>query len=142
LENFLDGDNDCWVVDPQFCPENYGYNANPMKVPAAGTEIKAHFKGIVRAEGYRSVNRLRAGWRYGFVAYSSDGTRTYGEMGHDAEGDVTLTVPENCTHLWFVVMGAPTSYWRHPWDEDTSNDEQWPYAVKFEGTDPFGANKF
>ncbi|MDE5999184.1 MAG: DUF4859 domain-containing protein, partial [Bacteroidaceae bacterium] len=141
LENFLDGDNSYWVVNPKYCPENYGYNANPLKVPAAGTEIKAHFKGIVRAEGYRAIRSLSAGWRYGFVAYSSDGTRTYGEMGRDAEGDVTLTVPENCTHLWFVVMGAPTTYWRHPWDEDTSNDEQWPYAVKFDGTDPFGANK-
>lgn len=142
LENFLNGDNSYWVVDPNYCPENYGYNANPMKVPAAGTEIKAHFKGIVRAEGYRAIRSVNAGWRYGFVAYSSDGTRTYGEMGRDEEGDVTLTVPENCTHLWFVVMGAPKTYWRHPWDEDTSNDEQWPYAVKFDGTDPFGANKF
>ena len=139
VENFLGGDKDYWVVNPEFCPENYGYNANPMKVPAAGTMVKATFKSIVGAAGYRIIRKLSAGWRYGFVAYSKDGTRTYGEMGREKGGEVTLTVPENCTHIWFVVMGAPTTYWRHPWDDDTSNDEQWPYAVKFENTDPDGA---
>ncbi|MBR1521796.1 MAG: DUF4859 domain-containing protein [Bacteroidaceae bacterium] len=141
LENFLDNDASWWVVDPQFCPENYGYNANPLKVPAAGTVVKVQFRSIVGASGYRIINKLRAGWRYGLVAYSSDGTRTYGEMGRDAKGEVSITVPENCTHLWLVVMGAPTTYWRHAWDDDTGNDEQWPYAVKFEGTDPYGANR-
>ncbi|MBR2155187.1 MAG: DUF4859 domain-containing protein [Bacteroidaceae bacterium] len=141
VEKNLGGDRDYWVVNPEYCPENYGYNANPMKIPAAGTVIKAHFKGIVGAAGYREIYPDRAGWRYGFVAYSSDGTRTYGEMGRDAEGDVTLTVPENCKNIWFVVMGAPTKYWRHPWDDNAANDEQWPYAVKFEGTDPYGANR-
>ena len=141
LENFLDNDDAWWVVDPEYCPQNYGYNANPLKIPAAGTVVKANFKGIMGAEGYRSINKLRAGWRYGLVAYSSDGTRTYGEMGRDPEGTVSITVPENCVNMWFVVMGAPKTYWRHPWDEDTSNDEQWPYAVKFEGTDPYGVNR-
>lgn len=141
IESFLNGDNNYWVVDPAYCPQNYGYNANPLKVPAAGTVVKAHFKGIVGAAGYRIINKLRAGWRYGLVAYSSDGTRTYGEMGKDAEGEVSITVPENCTHLWFVVMGAPTTYWTHAWDDNTSNDEQWPYAVQFENTDPYGVSR-
>jgi len=138
---YLDGDQDYWVVNPSYCPENYGYNANPMKIPAAGTVIKASFKGIVGASGYRNIYPGRAGWRYGFVAYSSDGTRTYGDMGRGGEGEVSLTVPENCEYIWFVVMGAPTTYWRHPWDDNTANDEQWPYAVKFEGTDPYGASR-
>ena len=141
LENQLSGDANYWVVDPSYCPQNYGYNANPLKVPAAGTVVKAHFKGIVGAAGYRIINKLRAGWRYGLVAYSSDGTRTYGNMGRNTEGEVSITVPENCTHLWFVVMGAPTTYWTHPWDDDTSNDEQWPYAVKFENADPYGVSR-
>ncbi len=141
VENYLGGDNAYWVVDPDYCPENFGYNANPMKVPAAGTVVKAEFKGIVGATGYRNLHAESAGWRYGFVAYCNDGTRTYGEAGKSADGSVTFTVPENCEHLWFVVMGAPTSYWRHPWDENTANDEQWPYAVKFVGTDPLGANR-
>ena len=33
-------------------------------------------------------------------------------------------------------MGAPTQYWRHLWDDDASNDEQWPYEVTFENTQP------
>jgi hypothetical protein len=62
-------------------------------------------------------------------------------MGRDKEGEVSITVPEKCTHMWFVVMGAPTTYWTHSWDDNQSNDEQWPYAVKFSGTDPYGASK-
>lgn len=139
LTKYTDIDRLWWVVNPEFCPQNYGYNANPLKIPAAGTVVKANFKGIVGAPGFRSVNKSYAGWRYGFVAYSSDGTRTYGEMGKTAGGEVSITVPEKCVNLWFVVMGAPTTYWRHPWDDSVTNDEQWPYAVKFENTDPLGA---
>ncbi len=141
LDKYLGGDNSWWIVDPDYCPQNYGYNANPLKVPAAGTVVKAQFKGLAGCDGYRAINTSYAGWRYGLVAYSSDGTRTYSEMGSDTEGEVSITVPEKCTHLWFVVMGAPTSYWTHVWDDNVANDEQWPYAAKFTGTDPYGAHR-
>lgn len=136
LNNYLGGDKDYWIIAPDYCPENFGYNASPLKVPAAGTVVTANFKGIVGAPGYRAINKQYAGWRYGIAAYCSDGTRVYSEIGKGAEGKVSITVPEKCQHMWFVAMGAPTQYWRHPWDEDVTNDEQWPYAVKIEGTSP------
>lgn len=141
LEKHLSGEDGWWIVDPAFCPQNYGYNANPLKVPAAGTVIKANFKGLTGVAGYRSINSQYAGWRYGLVAYSSDGTRTYGDMGRTASGEVSLTVPEKCTHIWFVVMGAPTKYWTHSWNDNDADDEQWPYAVKFANTDPYGVSR-
>ena len=141
LDKHLGGDNSWWIVDSEYCPQNYGYNANPLKIPAAGTVVKAQFKGLAGADGYRAINTNRAGWRYGIVAYSKDGTRTYGEMGRDKEGEVSLTVPENCVNMWLVVMGAPTQYWTHSWNDNDADDEQWPYAVKFEGTDPLGASR-
>nr|MCR5314057.1 DUF4859 domain-containing protein [Bacteroidaceae bacterium] len=113
----------------------------PLKVPAAGTVVKAHFKGIVGAPGYRSVKPNYAGWRYGLVAYTSDGTRVYSDMCADKDGEVSITVPENCKNMWFVVMGAPTTYWVHSWNDDVTDDEQWPYAVKFEGTDAYGVSR-
>lgn len=141
VQSHLGGETEWWVVQPDFCPQNYGYNANPLKVPAAGTVVTATFKGLVGATGYRSIYPERAGWRYGFVTYSSDGARTYSPIGRKAEGEVSITIPEKCSHLWFVVMGAPTKWWTHSWDDDPSNDEQWPYAVKFTGSDPYGANR-
>ena len=141
VQSHLNGEDGWWVVSPEYCPQNYGYNANPLKVPTAGTEVKASFKGLVGATGYRSIYPERAGWRYGLVAYSSDGTRTYSPIGRDIEGEVSITIPEKCTHLWFVVMGAPTKWWTHSWNEDASDDEQWPYAVKFTGSDPYGASR-
>lgn len=137
----LNGEKSWWVVSPEYCPQNYGYNANPLKVPTTGTVVTATFKGLVNATGYRSIYPERAGWRYGLVAYSSDGTRTYGNIGREAEGKVSITIPEGCTHLWFVVMGAPTKWWTHSWNGNVADDEQWPYAVKFTGSDPYGANR-
>ena len=141
IQSHLNGENNWWVVSPEYCPQNYGYNANPLKIPAAGTIVTATFKGLVNATGYRSIYPERAGWRYGLVAYSSDGTRTYSDIGRNAEGEVSITIPEGCTHLWFVVMGAPTKWWTHSWNGNVSDDEQWPYSVKFSGSDPYGANR-
>ena len=141
VQSHLNGESGWWVVQPEYCPQNYGYNANPLKVPSAGTVVTATFKGIVGADGYRSVYPERAGWRYGLVAYSSDGTRTYSPIGRDADGEVSITVPEGCSHLWFVVMGAPTKWWTHSWNGNVNDDEQWPYAVKFSNSDPYGASR-
>jgi len=147
VTKYLNNENDWWVVDPKYCPENYGYNANPLKVPAAGTVVKATFKGIAGCAGYGNTYVSRAGWRYGLVAYCSDGTRVYSETGSAKEGEVSITVPEKCTNMWFVVMGAPTTYWSHSWTSGVAssnfagNGEQWPYAVKFEGSDAYGASR-
>lgn len=144
---YLDGDNQYWVVDPNYCPQNYGYNANPLKVPAEGTVVKASFRGLAGCDGYAKVKTNYAGWRYGLVAYCADGTRLYSETGADKEGEVSLTIPTGCQNLWFVVMGAPTKYWSHSWTRGvepssfSGNGEQWPYAVKFDGTDALGVNR-
>lgn len=147
VSKYLNNENDWWVVDPEYCPENYGYNANPLKVPAAGTVVKATFKGIAGCDGYGKKYLDRAGWRYGLVAYCSDGTRVYSETGSAKEGEVSIIVPEKCTNMWFVVMGAPTQYWSHSWSNGVAstsfsgNGEQWPYAVKFEGSKAYGATR-
>lgn len=137
----LNGESDWWVVDPNYCVQNFGYNANPLKVPAVGAEVQIDFKGIVGATGYRNIKSSYAGWRYGIVAYCSDGTRHYGAMGKEANGSVSMVVPDNCERMWLVVMGAPTTYWTHSWNDSDADDEQWPYAVRCHGTSPLGAHR-
>jgi hypothetical protein len=125
---------DSWYrIIPEKCPQNYGYNGIQLEVPAAGTTIHLDFKGIAGASGYRAINVDRAGWRYGFVAYKSDGTRVYGDTLSASAGTASFVVPENTTHLWLVVSGAPTVHWQHLWDENVNNDEQWPYEIKLTG---------
>lgn len=131
-------DEGAWRVDAAYCPQNYGYNIINLNAAAGGTVVKAHFKGIAGADGYRKINVDKAGWRYGFVAYTQDGQTVYGETARDKEGTATLMLPDGCQRLFFVVMGAPTEHWRHPWDDNVQNDEQWPYEVTFEGTDLYG----
>lgn len=129
-------------IAPEDCIENHGYNVIRLKVPEAGTNITGTFEGIAGAPGYRSINAAAAGWRYGYVALLSNGTRVYSDMFSASSGTASFTCPANCQDLWFVVSGAPTTYWKHGWDEDESNDEQWPYRVKFAGTGIYGLLDF
>jgi hypothetical protein len=131
-----------WQVSADNCIENHGYNVIRLNVPAAGTNIIANFEGLAGTSGYHAVNVPAAGWRYGYVALRTDGTRAYSDMYSAKSGTAGFTCPENCSDIWFVVSGAPTSYWVHPWDEDATNDEQWPYKIKFTGTNIYGVLDF
>ena len=129
----VSGTTDTWKSDVAHCIQNYGYAIiNMNNITTAGTLVKAHFKGIAGASGFRSINVSKAGWRYAFVALTSNDERVYGDIQSATEGVATLTVPANCSKIFFVVMGAPTEHWHHPWDDDETNDEQWPYQVRFE----------
>ncbi len=74
------GEDGWYSISPEKCPQNYGYNAIQLEVPAAGTPVQLQFEGLVGAEGYRSVQPEKAGWRYGLVASLEDGGRAYGDM--------------------------------------------------------------
>ncbi len=137
--------NDYWQIDPTICIENYGYNSIKLVVPTSETEVKVRFKGLAGENGFRAKNIDQAGWKFGFVALLNDGTRVYSDIGNakytnsgNPESELNFTCPTNCSHLWFVVSGAPQSHWRHEWDDNNANDEQWPYQVKFENTNLFG----
>lgn len=136
----VSGTTATWQVQANRCPQNFGYNVVNMTGATAGREIKATFKGIIGEEGYRIIRKVSGGWRFGFVALKTDGERVYSEVQkatyQEPEATVTMTVPSGIKKIYFVVMGAPSNYWRHPWDDDSSNDEQWPYQVTFENIKP------
>ncbi|WP_340114894.1 DUF4859 domain-containing protein [Maribellus mangrovi] len=140
------------------CPGTTGYNVIPLNVPEAGTVVTTSFKALTpgselasadpgeyadngntrSTRTYNNSSLTRAGWRYGYVALLSNGERVYGEMNRKTSADIEFTIPEGCERLWLVVLGAPSSYQAHPWDELESNDDQWPYTVKFNNTDLLG----
>ncbi|NLB63986.1 MAG: DUF4859 domain-containing protein [Fibrobacter sp.] len=134
-----------WRVDASVAPENYGYNSIKLNAPGTASTVSVHFQGLAGQSGYRSLNVDKAGWRFGFVALLNNGERDYSEMGSldyasgaNPEGSLSYAVPSGCSKLWLVVSGSPQEYWRHEWDDDDSNDEQWPYQVKFAGTNLLG----
>ena len=100
-----------------------------------------HFTGKTGAGGFRAIKTDKGGWRYGFVALLKDGTRKYSEMGTanvenggNPDQSLSFGCPGDCSKLWLVVSGAPQEHWRHPWDDNDANDEQWPYQVQFKNT--------
>jgi hypothetical protein len=134
-----------WRIDPSVAVENYGYNSIKLNAPATSTVVTVKFKGLAGESGYRSLKVDKGGWRYGFVALLKDGTRVYSDMGtakyaggKNPEGTLNFGVPANCDKLWLVVSGAPQEHWRHAWDDDNTNDEQWPYQVQFSNTNLLG----
>jgi hypothetical protein len=140
------------------CPGSTGYNVIPLNVPAVGTVVTTSFTamspGSALAPGdpgqytdnekaltttkYNAGSTTRAGWRYGYVALLNNGQRVYGEMNRKTAADVQFTIPAGCSKLWLVVLGAPNTYLPDAWDEKESNDDQWPYTVKFTNTDLLG----
>lgn len=119
-------EEDGWItVVPEQCPEDYGFNAIAMPVPEAGASLAVGFKGCAGREGYICGSPEIAGWRYGFVGVKEDGSAVYGEMQRNSEGTVTFTAPEGSalTHLWLVVMGAPSEH-------RMNSENQWPYSLR------------
>ncbi|WP_346857787.1 DUF4859 domain-containing protein [uncultured Draconibacterium sp.] len=141
------------------CPGTTGYNVIPLNVPEAGTVVSTSFKALtpgsalaandpgeytdnentLTTRNYNSSSLTRAGWRYGYVALLNNGERVYGDMNKTMAGDIEFTIPEACSKLWLVVLGAPTTYAPHAWDEKEINDDQWPYKVKFSNTNLLGS---
>ncbi|MDA3881465.1 MAG: DUF4859 domain-containing protein, partial [Prolixibacteraceae bacterium] len=155
-------EDDTYQVAYSHCPGTTGYNVIPLNVPEAGTVVTTQFSALTPGSAlapndpgnytddgtvgttrqYNNASMTRAGWRYGYVALLDNDQRVYGEMNRKSADEVSFTVPEGCNRLWFVVTGAPSSYKPHAWDELESNDDQWPYKVKFEKTDLLGSISF
>ncbi len=72
------------------------------------------------------------GWRYGFVALTGN-KRTYSEVGKSADGSLSFNVPSGAQQVYLVVQGSPEVYMSHGWDENETNDPQFPYAITLEG---------
>lgn len=148
-------------------PQSTGFNVIPLNVPAAGTEITTKFtalstgstlaandsKTYFNGEGklttapvskYNTANNSIRGFRVGYVALKKDGTREYISTDQrigtasSATADVKCTVPANTSKLYLVVVPALSQYVRHDWDEDYTDDDQWPYTVEFTNTNIAG----
>lgn len=97
----------------------------------------------------RSTDYSNRGFHLGYVALMKDGTRRYfyDEEVYCRETDssketscmVKCEVPEGVSKLFLVVSPSPSAYIQHKWDEEITNDDQWPYIVEFEGTNLYGA---
>ena len=135
--NMLNGDNPFWTISPSNAPENCGNNAIKLNVPGTQKKLVAEFEGMGQTSGYRSYKPEAAGWRVGFVALKTDGTRVYGDMARATLKDNKIRVEFECPagtkNLWLIVSGAPTTYWCRGWGDNLTH-EQWPYRVRFFNT--------
>ena len=137
------------------CPGTTGFNAIELNIPAAGTKVKADLKAVapgselvsgdqgkvVNGDGaaignvttYNQQSNTSSAYRIGFVAIGGD-KATYGTMAKGKDAVAEMEVPAGTEKLYLVVVATPTDYERQGWDDDETNDQQWPYNVKFENT--------
>ena len=151
---------DFYQVAYENCPGTTGFNLIPLNVPAAGTIVKATLHGLTpgsplapddpgtivdgdgRVKGntksYNEQTNKTESFRFGYIAIDKNDKCYYGTMKSGKDGEATMEIPNGTIKLYFLVLGAPQLYHRQVWDDDERNDEQWPYKVKFEGTDLLG----
>jgi hypothetical protein len=137
------------------CPGTTGFNAIELNVPKAGTKVKANLKAVapgselvsgdvgkvVDGDGntkgnvttYNQQTNTSSAYRVGFVAICG-GKSVYGTMAKGKDAVAEMQIPANTDKLYLVVVATPTDYQRQAWDDDETNDLQWPYNVKFENT--------
>ena len=157
------GDNE-FQVAYYSCPQATGYNVIALQVPEAGTTLTTTFTALApgsrlhdddpreywdggkvataNTNTYNSFTGSNArGFRLGYVALKADGTRLYQAADQvyctgtaETSVDVSYTVPAGVEKLWLVVSPAPTQYFRHLWNDTPTDDDQWPYKVKFTNT--------
>lgn len=100
--------------------------------------------GALVSAGVRKYNRISPsarGFRAGYVFLKKDGTREYhnDDIIHckgtaEVTEDITAEVPADTKRMFFVVAPALATYIQHKWDEDISNDDQWPYQFELVNT--------
>lgn len=153
-----------YQVSYMSCPSTTGFNVIPLNLPEGDSKVSVAFEGLATGSAlpaddsgnyldgdlasksvsqgtYNKQGAGKEGWKYGFVAMKKDGTRVYGDMNSASVGtsNASFDVPENTEYLFLVVLGAPTEYRQNEWDDDCTDDDQWPYRVKFSGTDLLGS---
>lgn len=135
----LDEATGFYTVDPGRAPEATGFNH--IRLNKAEGPVSVRFEGLPNASGFNRVSDPSiAGWNVGFVGLKADGTRVYSPSTRVRDAaDISFDVPSGCEKLWLVVAATPERYLQHLWDEDNTNDEVWPFRVRFEGTNLFGA---
>ena len=131
-----DKESGFYTVDYSRAPEATGFNHIRLKVPEDG-HFRVEFEGLPNAEGFNKVKDASiAGWNVGFVSLLTDGSLVYSECTRVRDAaDISYSIPDGTQKLWMVVAVTPETYLQHLWDEDNTNDEQWPFRVKFTGTD-------
>jgi len=126
--------------------------ANGAALPQG--DSKLYFDGdkftAVNTNNYNSVsNYAKRGFHLGYVALMNDGSRQYlyddetyctgSDANTEISSKVSCVVPEGVKRLYLVVSPAPSEYIQHKWDQEITNDDQWPYTVEFTNTNIFGA---
>ena len=135
----LDNDN-YYRIDPSKCVQAYGFNTLELNIPTSNKSITIDFEGLKNNSVYNTSYTNYSGWRWGIVAVKSDKSASYSTMQNTEKGTLTYTLPENTSKAYLIVTGAPTQHFHHIWDDNKTNDEQFPWKAKFTNTAPVASN--
>lgn len=105
-------------------PQQYGYNGIQLESLSNGESLTLEFKS--------ACSHSDAGWRFGIVGKTKDGSIVYGDMvSSDGSSTVshTFQAENDYDSLWLVVTAAPSSHTSLS-DQSASQYKTYPYSVR------------
>ena len=98
-----------YIVPKYMAPQDYGINIIPLYPNCSSNTVHVKFRGHTEVSG-------QAGWRWGFVEVTSNGTSVYGSRQSSSNGEASYTLTAADSKLYLVVMGAPTAKHDYVWE--------------------------
>ncbi|MBR4267819.1 MAG: DUF4859 domain-containing protein [Bacteroidales bacterium] len=138
------------------CPEGSGFNVIRLNDVESGNTVKATLSALPlgstlaendpgnrynddnavtsdHATTYNQHENNTSSYRFGFVVVDNSGKAYYSPAAKGKSGEISWQATAS-GKLYLVVVASPTTYARHAWNSDDSDDQQFPYEVSFTGT--------
>lgn len=142
-----------YAIPSYRAPQRFGYNLVRIDPDpnAASRSVTVNFRGIVQKnpgvekfEGRfenepKSVPLPNSDWRWGLVAVDDKGNPRYSALQRGSAATTTLTLRDNETDLWLVVVATPAEYQRISWDQMYYSIYRYPWMVEITGGKPRGS---
>lgn len=120
-----------YIVPKYMAPQDYGMNIIPLYPNCASNTVHVKLRGHTEVNG-------QAGWRWGFVEVTSNGTSIYGPRQSTNNGEASYTLTSGTSRLFLVVMGAPTAKHDYVWEPGWPKIHRYPYELRIENAVPEG----
>ena len=149
----IDAKKGRYAIPDYRAPQRFGYNLVRIDPDSSDKPrtVTVNFRGIIQKNSGlakfdgknenepTSVPQPNSDWRWGLVAVDDKGIPRYSPLQRGSASAATLTLRDNESQLWLVVVATPTEYQRISWDQMYYTLYRYPWMVEIRGGHPRGS---